>query len=652
MELKFIWIKKYKNLENIGFNFSDNKHFEFQNDRLIISEKENIVPKDFYSPTIKNLTAIVGKNGAGKTNFSEFLNYNLAHVRNGGMGTYMKGEGIIVLGNIIFFQEDISIRNQKILEKEAYVFKSFKNAPLDKPDGEVRWHEMEVNKYIYYNPIFDFRALKMDNNFNNISNISTNYLVNNDINLSIKHHNNPKTSFGNNYDTDSLSAHYRNEKIRESDLLLNYPKIKEYVTKLPIDLLFMLDVVKENKLLVRESYTEDEIEDKPERRDKKRMYEELWNLKNYFRDQFLFQEFKDSNDDDLYQVPNSIKQTHFKGLFWVNFFTILIKGDSIVFPDDFFRKFVFNEKYSIDDFSLGQKLEALKSLLLSFVENCEWDSKPINIRDHNDIHNRDNILKIFRTTNYTVDNEEKKNIVISLISETSKILRYEVPFHYQFIHDFSSGEQTLINFYSRFYWAKNEISKKEQSEYGQIGERIIIFIDEGEVSYHPEWQRKYFNMVVNFLTSLFENKDLQLIFTTHSPFVLSDISIENIIFLDKDSNNKTEVKNYGRDKTFGANIYTLLSDSFFMNGTIGEFATQQIEWCIKELDKGMKNIRQESIEKIDFIIDSIGEPLIKMQLEKLRNKSQDASEVTQLRKRLEELENQIKNRKDDSTDQE
>ena len=30
MELEFIWIKKYKNLEDIGFNFSADKVFEFK----------------------------------------------------------------------------------------------------------------------------------------------------------------------------------------------------------------------------------------------------------------------------------------------------------------------------------------------------------------------------------------------------------------------------------------------------------------------------------------------------------------------------------------------------------------------------------------------------------------------------------------------
>ena len=593
----------------------------------------------------------MGKNGTGKTNFSEFLNYNLAHATNGGLSTFMKGEGIIVVGNNIFFQEEIVIENIKDLKKRGYTVKSFKNAPLDEPDGEVRWHEMEVNKYVYYNPVFDFRALQMSNYSNNICNISTNYLVNNDRNLSLKHYNLAQTSFDRNQNTDFLSAHYRNEKIREADLILNYPKIKEYISNLPSELQFTLDVTKENKQLVLEYYSQEELAKESGKIEKNRMYEELRSLMRFLSDTSRFTNFQDKDDPNLFKVPVELKKEAFQGLFWVNFFTVLMKRDSIVFPQDFFRRFIFDEKYSIQEANLAKDLEELKGHFKSFIKNCQWYEGSISIRDYYSGYDPDNSLKLFKDAYYSLSTDEDKQVILNLITKTTSILENEAPFHYQFSYPFSSGEQNLVNFYSRFYWAKNEIVKKEKSEYGVDGERIIIFIDEGEVSYHPEWQRRFFNLAISFLADLFKDKELQLIFTTHSPFVLSDIPKDNIIFLDKDESNKTEVKNYGRDETFGANIYSLLSDSFFMAGTMGEFASNQIKWVIKELEKGIENIPEHSIEKIDFIIDSVGEPIIKMQLEKLRHESQNLTEVNQLRKRIEELENRIEKGDNDSANQ-
>jgi hypothetical protein len=129
---------------------------------------------------------------------------------------------------------------------------------------------------------------------------------------------------------------------------------------------------------------------------------------------------------------------------------------------------------------------------------------------------------------------------------------------------------------------------------------------------------------------------------------LSDIPKENVIFLKR--NGKTgnaEIADLGREKTFGANIYSLLSDSFFMeNGTIGEFAKEKIEWVIEILDNKDDDLNEEVITKVNYIINAIGEPLIKMQLESMREKRLSFTEVSVMRKRIEELEKKIKKQND------
>ena len=69
-------------------------------------------------------------------------------------------------------------------------------------------------------------------------------------------------------------------------------------------------------------------------------------------------------------------------------------------------------------------------------------------------------------------------------------------------------------------------------------------------------------------------KNLHIIIASHSPFILSDLPKENIIFLEEGK----QVKPFKGKQTFGANIHTLLSDGFFMSdGLMGEFAKGKIE---------------------------------------------------------------------------
>jgi len=44
MELIFLWVEKYKNIENQGFNFSPRFECKYENNRLTICDKKEIIP--------------------------------------------------------------------------------------------------------------------------------------------------------------------------------------------------------------------------------------------------------------------------------------------------------------------------------------------------------------------------------------------------------------------------------------------------------------------------------------------------------------------------------------------------------------------------------------------------------------------------------
>ena len=71
MELVYLWVDKYKNIQNQGFNFSPRFRCEYDEDtkELNIIDKDEtgeFYPKNFFGDNI-NVTAIVGENGSGKS---------------------------------------------------------------------------------------------------------------------------------------------------------------------------------------------------------------------------------------------------------------------------------------------------------------------------------------------------------------------------------------------------------------------------------------------------------------------------------------------------------------------------------------------------------------------------------------------------------
>ena len=88
-------------------------------------------------------------------------------------------------------------------------------------------------------------------------------------------------------------------------------------------------------------------------------------------------------------------------------------------------------------------------------------------------------------------------------------------------------------------------------------------------------------MLTGLKNIMLENiKSIHLIIVTHSPYVLSDIPRTNVLALKKDEKKPIEGLH-----TFGANVYDMLKDSFFLEGgAMGMFA----QWEVAHLMACMK----------------------------------------------------------------
>lgn len=191
----------------------------------------------------------------------------------------------------------------------------------------------------------------------------------------------------------------------------------------------------------------------------------------------------------------------------------------------------------------------------------------------------------------------------------------------------SSGENALMDLYSRLFYAKKyKMNKhgKEKNEYNQLYKYqlkpvnfLYLLIDEGEVGFHPQWQSQYLFNLINFVRHLFIEYKVQIILTSHSPFIVSDLPKENLIFLEKENGNCKVVPFHG-EQTFAANIHSLLANQFFMqDGVIGKFAKTKLQEEIKPLlDKSQKNVDENRLRKI---IDLVGEPVLRSKLNEILN---------------------------------
>lgn len=647
MELKFVYIREYKNIINTGFNFNHSieQEFLFENNELIISNLSKSL-NNFFKENISNVTAIVGKNGSGKTNLTEFINYNLAHATNGGLSTYMKNNGLIILDNWIFVQNEIEIKNNDYLESIGYKILKFENAPLDDNQGELRWHEMARNKYIYYNPTFDLRGIPVTDN---LINISTTMLVYSDYKNSDK-------LFSYVVDKDSkinqLDAYDSMEKNRIYDFILNYEAVNKYIEFLPEKIELKIDTIENNYFLNKTYFNKEELEDgineEIDKLQNELNYQLTYQIDNYDYQQY-FVRAKENSVINYYKIPIPEQKAIFFRLLFINIFQILL-NKKILFPRGYFYAFLHeklqNEKF--EDFDIQSDILELKEKVKDVINNSKWIDFEVSIPDSSS--KKGNIYRYLGSLIISFPNN--KGVIKEMTVLMDKLLDNRSVFTCESLNEFSSGQKHLLTLYSRFFWTKKEIDKSETKPYGIEGESIVIFIDEGEVALHPEWQRTFFKNMINYLSDLFNDKKIQLILTTHSPFVLSDIPKSNVLFLDKDENNNTRISNIEREETFGANIHELLSDSFFLNqGFMGEFAKSKILDLINyltfndQVSEDENNIKPKQNWSEDIalkVINVIGEQVIKDRLLNLFDKKFTFKSKESIIARMEELQNELK----------
>lgn len=212
------------------------------------------------------------------------------------------------------------------------------------------------------------------------------------------------------------------------------------------------------------------------------------------------------------------------------------------------------------------------------------------------------------------------------------------------LENMSSGERQMLYSYSSVLYHIANIVNAEANTRIIKYKHINVIFDEVELYAHPEYQRKYIYDLISLIKNLhIDNRCLRsinFIIATHSPFIVSDVPSDNILALKDGERINID------GKTYSANIYDLIKNTFFMDYPMGEAARQMLDKVIKaykEDDEKRKEI-QENARLYSYLKSIIAEPYIKESISKMIDSilDEDGQELSRLFAKREDLMRQVK----------
>lgn len=635
MDIKFIWIKEHRLLKDLNFNFChDGLHnFEYTNDKIVIKKKQDY-PIDFGN-NITNITGIAGKNGSGKSSFCEIVLASTATLQNGSFGFNYLFDGIVCYGDHFFIQNDLTVTNEKELIDLDYKIVRYNESPFEEMKHEWRF-SFAKGGFIYYSNFLDRKSAQGENNLVNIS--TQNSLL--------------EDGYYSTYPVYRLRSGNSNEDVGidkytqyESHIIQEDFRNLRFITKFPELVPFFGD---HTRIALHASYSGNnrfvDIKDP------------LSKISSYIDEleRSIFIEVYPSWKDDN-NTPIKFDQEKYKNLilrlYKLNLIAVTVNSDAPDINSDEIRKYVFED--IIPNYLKDRDIEDLVKTyneLLSKGEMIEefnpqtWQWRFGKAKDW-----RFYVLQHI----YVPLNSETILLFEKLIDLEDKVLdseKYSIRriSNYTIYPYLSSGQSSFLSLFSRLY----DVILRNENGYDNR-EKLILFLDEAEVGFHPEWSRKFLKQLTDFLNMDFNKYKFQIILTTHNPYILSDLPSENVKLFNQVGDSSPTISK-PKTETFGANIYDLFTDSFFLeNGFIGEFAKEKIDMVFKDLILHVQNqikISEVRQEEIFQIISIVGEPLIKRQLSKLYDQAfrsnLEIKVIDDQIEKLREVKNRIQKRND------
>ncbi|WP_431167237.1 AAA family ATPase [Tenacibaculum halocynthiae] len=555
LKLCYIWVNQFRNFKNTGFNFSSSEKFDYNPDTSKITlNKITKLPEDFFGESITEVTALIGRNGSGKSNALELV----CKLLKGGKTSITDDFLIITKENDQF----VAYRSKEEGWMLGFDF------PL-----QLRKYDKNIDplKIVYFSNVFDEKE--------------------------------------NNFSSDIADLSY-NSRYKSSIFRFNRKEISDFQKQL-----FFINSSYFNKLNIE---IPEGIKITPK----------IWNKNNSdmmfsmsdfvgfnltFFSRFIRQRLKDISKQNkfYYYVVYTFYLDSVKLLMRYNFTIIKDLNDTINSYNQILKNYeklktehIFEElvswlkniislKHRFIDVKYVKEVQKLEPKL-ELISKLKESRKKISL----DLLNEGSRNRY--SESFVFNNDNSSNIIkdnIKLFGESAFTVNWL---------GISSGHKAYLNIFSLIYHELKRIKK----------ENLLLCIDEGDLYLHPQWQIEFFDKLVTVLPQIFKG-NIQLILTSHSPFLLSDLPKQNITVISPNEEKQTLNGNKLNTETFAGNIYSLYEEPFFLgNERISVFAKKKIDEIFEELDNKNTSSLKYDKESLKRRIELIGDEVIKFHLMK------------------------------------
>ncbi len=554
MKICFIWTERFRNFQNFGLNLSSTEKFIYKDGQLFLSALDHL-PNNFFGERISEVTGIVGKNGAGKSNALELICHSI------------KGGKSALSGNffVVTYENGAYICH--------YCFAS--GIPPRTPLGvECREYNPAFcsAKVVFFSNVYDERKITFHRE---ISDISLNSLVRRPIFLGSR-----GTSFEKQIKLVN-SKIFKNLEIELPDKVQLLSKLWSPRVKFRIENASTITAFKAKQF--RANF-----------RDRIRDISILNKFPVLFKFGYFFEMY-------VFYQKQSISPRGNKSKFLTGLDNLFDELTNIRSTDEIGDRLIdyLVETFSEPEFKASESASAIRYReggigLLAFNDQVNFIRQLKESISTLDFEYHSEGLRTKNIEYFTFDYRSKgsKKFISDFTSLFGRTELFDIDWM-----GISSGHKAYLNIFASLH---QELRTTRQ-------ELLILCIDEGDLYLHPKWQVEFFDKLINTLPNLFSGK-VQLILTSHSPFLLSDLPRQNITILDPElifsSMNGTELSS----NTFGGNLYDLYAEPFFLgNKKTSDFAHRKIRDVIEKVESGelTKEEKMEILRHISIFGDEI-----------------------------------------------
>lgn len=613
MKLIYCYIERFRNIENQEVSLSDEFDCHYRDSKIFIEKREKNPLMDYIYDNgfMSNLRIIVGKTGSGKTNFLQLIGMDWWNRED-----TAESDVYLLLYKMhdenAFFVEEVGLGNAKRAYRFTYDFDKHEilnSTSVSYADHEDTYIINAFDRYAFAScPYDDVREEQVFDNNEFIPRKMTQY--------------------------------------GKSSVSMECEFLKEYLSHFSED-----SIKRKISLVIGWKNWQDKIQSDL---DEKLIKREYWTYKDRAEDQRDLNLRKGQYDRPIQYDKKSTPKSRFIHDLMVDFAIYLRKWAELVeyeFPEKYYPYTGMVYDLGIENPRVlpdGRKMSILKRIdwLCQYIDYHTdeiYSNKGLVWQMGSDIRDLFYLLgkmddKYFTDTEFTIPvmdiDVNGKTVMGEVFERMEQYLPDQIgvftecllPYHWNYV---SSGEYQYAKIWGILeeYGVRAKMVKNGLGYSEAIQPNLILLLDEPENYMHPEMCRTFIRNLNVLLSKRNPDAELQVLISTHSPFMLSDVMSSQVIKMDYNENGKCVISK-SEKPYYAANVHSIMADGFFLEYTIGEQARIFLQDKFKLLQElASRKEKLSSSEKgeltmIHRLVPNIGDALIRhcfcLLLEKLK----------------------------------